>query len=214
MRDMVSPTAQVYGALERAYFFFNSELFAGSLPTILLTLQHKGKRTRGFFSANRFTGRKTRRSADELAMNPIHFAEPLEEILATLVHQMVHIWQQYQDVPSRAGYHNDRWAKKMIEIGLQPSQTGKPGGKATGQRMSQHVIRGGAFQIACHRLLKSGFDVVWAEAMENKTLMTVKVDVDAKGRVAFQCPDCMLKAWAKPSAMIICGACRVSLVRR
>jgi len=37
----------------------------------------------------------------------------------------------------------------MESIGLMPSDTGEPGGKRTGQRMSDYPIEGGAFYLQC-----------------------------------------------------------------
>ena len=50
--------------------------------------------------------------------------------------------------PSRGGYHNKEWAEKMKEVGLIPSNTGLPGGKQTGQRMTHFFTKNGAFQKA------------------------------------------------------------------
>lgn len=209
-----TPTAQIYGALERAYRFFNVELFGNDLPPALFTLQHKGKGTLGYYASKRFEGRKSNRSTDEIALNPMHFKRPLLEILGTIVHQMVHLWQQHHDAPSRNGYHNRRWASKMIEVGLHPSDTGRPGGKTIGQRMSHYVILGGPFDRASRKLLASGFDVVWAEAMTQKSVSSNKPSTEKPGRVRWGCPSCTLKAWAKPSAVLVCGVCKKRMVMR
>ena len=37
---------------------------------------------------------------------------------------MTHHWQQCFGSPSRNGYHNMQWARKMVEVGLMPSATG------------------------------------------------------------------------------------------
>jgi hypothetical protein len=68
-----------------AYDFFNAELFGGSLPHVLVTLQRHAK-ARGYFSPERFTGRgKATTTAHELAMNPDGFTgRDDEEILSTL----------------------------------------------------------------------------------------------------------------------------------
>jgi hypothetical protein len=60
---------------------------------------------------------------------------------------MAHQWQFEFGTPSRAGYHNEEWSKKMQSIGLMPSHNGKPGGKKTGQNMSDYVISGSFFEI-------------------------------------------------------------------
>jgi hypothetical protein len=56
-------TPAEYRAFQEAYDFFNAELFAASLPPVLVTLQRHAN-TRGYFSPERFTGRteKSRRA--------------------------------------------------------------------------------------------------------------------------------------------------------
>ncbi len=49
---MKTPTHSFYNYLEAAYNFFNAALFAGRLPTCLLTVQRE-KNVMGYFSANR-----------------------------------------------------------------------------------------------------------------------------------------------------------------
>lgn len=45
----------------------------------------------------------------------------------------------------------------MESIGLMPSDTGEPGGKRTGQRMSDYPIEGGAFYLQCIVFAKMGY---------------------------------------------------------
>ena len=49
-------TITEYQGFQKAYDFFNRELFEGSLPQVLVTLQRHAK-TRGYFSPERFSGR-------------------------------------------------------------------------------------------------------------------------------------------------------------
>ena len=51
----------------------------------------------------------------------------------------------------------------MKSIGLQPSDTGEPGGKETGQKMNHSVTSGGAFDKATASLLQEGFTLSWAD---------------------------------------------------
>jgi predicted SprT family Zn-dependent metalloprotease len=58
---------------------------------------------------------------DEIALNPAYFAErTTKEILSTLVHEMVHVWQQHQGAPSRTGYHNAEWPRRWKNSGSSP----------------------------------------------------------------------------------------------
>lgn len=75
---------------------------------------------------------------------------------------MAHCWQFCLGTPSPNGYHNKEWAYKMMEIGLHPSTTGKPGGAITGMLMSDYVIEGGPFWAASIELIqKMKFQLPW-----------------------------------------------------
>ena len=95
----------------------------------------------------------------------------------------------------------------MMDVGLHPSETGRPGGKTIGQRMSHYVISGGPFDRASRKLLAKGFDVAWAEAMTQKIASSMTPSPEKAGRVRWGCPNCKLKAWAKPTALLVCGEC-------
>lgn len=160
---MARPTEEAYAELQQAYDHFNSRLFNGQLPGALLTLQRE-KDTFGYFSRNRFVGRKLGDKVDEIAMNPSYFAVvPLVEVLQTLVHEMVHQWQHHFGKPGRSRYHNHEWAEKMQKVGLMPSHTGQPGGRKVGDRVADYAIEGGLFLQACQDLIAGQFSVTWLD---------------------------------------------------
>ena len=114
-------TITAYQGFQTAYDFFNRELFEGSLPQVLVTLQRHA-RTYGYFSPRRFNGRIDKTAVHELALNPDNFTGRTDEmILSTLVHEMCHVWQQTFGKAPRKGYHDRQWAGKMRESDLQPS---------------------------------------------------------------------------------------------
>jgi predicted SprT family Zn-dependent metalloprotease len=160
MNSLARPTKQTYDELQLAYDWFNQHLFAGALPSCLITLQ-RNKRTMGYFSKERFVdhgGLKT----DEIAMNPEYFAvQTVEDVLSTLVHEMVHLWQEHFGKPGRGKYHNQQWADKMIAIGLCPSDTGKTGGKQTGDQVDHYIVKSGKFLASCKALLDTDFKISW-----------------------------------------------------
>ncbi|WP_417538295.1 SprT-like domain-containing protein [Marinomonas sp.] len=161
--NLPTPTSETYSGLEKAFDHFNLELFALMLPPCLITLQRQ-KRTSGYYSPRRFLDPKRDVVVDEIAINPHYFAaSPLIEVLQTLTHEMVHQWQEHHGKPSAGTYHNREWAAKMREIGLMPSHTGEPGGRQTGQKMSDYPIDGGAFEKSAERLVSTGFTVHWLD---------------------------------------------------
>jgi predicted SprT family Zn-dependent metalloprotease len=195
-------TQAQYRAFQQAYDFFNAELFAGSLPHVLVTLQRHAK-ARGYFSPERFTGRSEQTTAHELAMNPDTFTGRTdEEILSTLAHEMAHVWQQTHGKPPTRCYHDRQWVAKMKEIGLQPSTTGQPGGKETGQSVTHYIIPGDAYATAYAKLAATGLTLDWQSMPAGKDAKAKKAS-----KTKFTCPDCGQNAWGKPDTLLICGAC-------
>lgn len=209
---MPSPTQQAYSELHRAYHFFNTRLFDGQLPPCLITMQRR-RRTYGYFSGERWNSQRGT-VTDEIALNPAYFAtRSLEQVLSTLVHEMVHLWQHHYGKPSRRAYHNRQWADKMEAVGLVPSDTGQPDGKRTGERVSHFIQEGGPFARACQVLLARGFVISWHDrAWEAAGKGTGKQKGKAGGRTKYTCPKCGLNAWAKPAVVLVCGTCEVALL--
>ncbi|HIH2751023.1 TPA: SprT-like domain-containing protein [Burkholderia lata] len=155
------PTKETYDALQFAYDFFNARLFGNSLKGVLITLNNVG-RSFGHYSPERFT-RRDGEVCDQINLNSTYFASrPVEDTLSTLGHEMVHQWRQYEgEQPPRRSYHDKVFAQKMIDIGLQPSHTGSPGGKTVGEHMSHYILPDGQFIQVCKELLTHTFGIIW-----------------------------------------------------
>ena len=199
-----NPTRLTYQGFEKAYDHFNRKLFENSLPTCLITVQRK-KGALGYFSGDRFTRVGESGSiADEIAMNPNHFASQSKtETLSTLVHEMVHLWQHHFGKPSRRAYHNKEWAAKMKDVGLIPSDTAAPGGHETGQRVSHYIEAGGPFERACGAYLAKNSPILYHDRAGDG-----KRALKSANKTKYTCPTCGQNAWARPEASLICGSCR------
>lgn len=196
-----------YRTFEDAYTFFNKRLFAGCLSEVLITIHHQGAKTFGFFSPERFKLRGGKKVIDEIALNPDCFLDRSDkEILSTLAHEMAHVWQALCGEPSRNGYHNREWGRKMEEIGLTPSNTGKPGGKKTGQQMTHYVVEGGAFDIACKEFLR-GAKIQWGARVAAKP-----EKIAAQRKTKYSCRECGVNVWGKPDLNIVCGDCESPMI--
>ena len=155
-----SPTVGFYAQLQLAFDHFNEHLFESKLPPCLITLR-SSSRHYGYHHKDRFINLRGT-MIDELGLHPGFFTlRPVDEVLSTLVHEMVHHWQDTYGQPSRSNPHNRQWASKMREIGLEPTSTGLPGGKDTGQTVSHFIKPDGPFITACRLLLKKGFELPW-----------------------------------------------------
>ena len=158
----ITPTVSFYAILQGAFDHFNAEIFEGKLPHCLITLR-SASRVHGYHHAERFISLQGEQ-IDEIGMHPGFFTlQPVELVLSTLVHEMVHHWQQHFGVPSKSNAHNKEWAGKMEFIGLMPSNTGLLGGKRTGRSMSHYIIPDGIFMASCSRLVEGGFSIPWLD---------------------------------------------------
>ncbi len=203
------PTEVTYNSLTAAYDFFNRELFSRALPACLITMQrHKG--SLGYFCSKRFAKMgEAEHITDEIALNPATFnTQTVQQILSTLAHEMVHLWQHHCGEPPRGGYHDREWANKMLEIGLIPTATGQIGGKQTGQKMSDMIQENGVFQKTCERFLAENPVILFHDRAGSDT------DKQKKKRASktkYACPDCGVNAWGKPGLNIWCGDCHLQL---
>jgi ssDNA-binding Zn-finger/Zn-ribbon topoisomerase 1 len=213
-----TPTEETYLEFQSAYSLFNNELFDSRLPDCVITLQRRPG-TLGYFCRQRFINRDGHRT-DEIALNPTHFAARTDVgVLSTLVHEMAHLSQFHFGRLRRAGYHCREWADRMIAVGLQPSDTGLPGGRQTGYHMTHFIIDGGPFDILTRQMITSGFKLSWLEAeVPISDLTPVKAprfpeDDDGSHRWKFTCPKCGFNAWAKPNGLVDCGTCHILMPR-
>lgn len=183
----MTPTSETYAELQLVYDRFNRDLFDNQLPACLLTLQRE-KQTCGYFSPDRF-GNREGRLIDEIALNPCLFAiTPLVETLATIAHEMCHLWQKHFGEPGRGRYHNKEWGDKLESIGLMPSDTGRPGGKRTGDRMADYPIAGGRFLQVCAGLVTEDFRISWHDRFPPSMVMPAVNHGAAQGLPAAALP--------------------------
>jgi hypothetical protein len=199
------PTAVLHGRLIIAYNFFNDRLFENRLPRCAITLR-ANHQSAGYFAKDRFQKIVDGELVSEVALNPKSFKASTESVMQTLVHEMVHLEQAYYPEifgkATRGNYHNRAWGKLMKRVGLHPSNTGKPGGKETGQRMADYIIDGGRFQIACAELLSKGFAIDYADIWKEREGRGPN-----KNKAKYTCNHCGANAWGKPQSNFVCGDC-------
>lgn len=198
-----SPTKTQYAEIDFAYGWFNEELFGGELPYCLLTMNRKAK-AHGYFCGDRFQTRDGLTVTDEIALNPDSMRDRDDRAsLATLVHEMVHLWQHRFGEPPRKSYHDRQWALKMREVGLIPSSTGEPGGKETGSRVTHYIEEGGRFAASFAALVATGWTMPFIQTPGD----AARAAKQKASKTKFCCPSCEQAAWGKPTLKIICSEC-------
>ncbi|POS00935.1 SprT-like family protein [Flavobacterium croceum DSM 17960] len=233
---MKKPTQEFYTLLDNLYEYYNQKLFSNELPAVMFVITRK-KNVFGYFISKRWQQTQELVS-DEIAINPLMFGSyPMIEILKTLVHEMVHLWQYHFGEPSQRTYHNAQWGEKMQDIGLMPSATGEVGGKKTGQQMMEYVIPNGVFESVTKELFQlSETDIelnkIWfdrnilkgklnpeiaqillgivpevAAASNMELPNALEVTQGKKNKLTYICPSCKIRVWGKPELNINCNDC-------
>lgn len=219
----LTPTEEQYLALNKAYKYFNRKLFKNALPGCILNFSRK-KNTHGFLAPERWRRvGEEKHSVHEISLTPTTlYREPIE-VFSTLVHEMVHLWQWEFANPSRSGYHNKEWATKMIEVGLIPSDTGQPGGKQTGQRMTHFIEKGGRYENAFKSMPeKYTLPFTSLEGDIMRSLLSggagsskgnegkggkKSLRPRSRNKTKYSCPRCKVNLWGRPNLKIRCEDC-------
>lgn len=215
-------TSLVYGELQDSFNFFNRELFDGRLPQCIVTLTHQ-RSSHGYFRSKPFATReeleavdewddameegaddsealeRSRPGVDEISLNIFGFRDRTrDDILSTLVHEMVHLEQHHYGKPPKRPSHNKEWGDMMKKVGLYPSATAEPGGKETGRRVSHYVIEGGPFETKV-RDCEAKLD--WVGMLRRKKKKT------REPKVTYECETDEIKVRGKVGLHIVCGEC-------
>jgi len=87
----------------------------------------------------------------------------------------------------------------MYAVGLQASNTGMPGGKTTGQKMTHYIIENGAYSDV--------FDALDTVSLDLSAITTATGKAKRASKTKFTCPVCNANAWGKESLLISCAEC-------
>lgn len=203
----ISPSRAQYEAFDRIFEHFNQHLFAGALPPVLLTFSRR-RGARGWFAPGLWSDGNSK--VAEIALNPDTFpGRTADEVASTICHEMCHLWQAEFGRPSRRGYHNCEWGDRMEKIGLIPTDTGLPGGRRTGQRVTHFIQEGGSFARVFAELGPDAFFPFGIAAVIDPGRTTSQ---NRRNKTRHTCLSCGMNAWGKPQVHLICGDCDIALV--
>ena len=200
---MKRPTPSQFSAYQQAFDYFNQALFESQLPDCMLSFSRRRSSSHTLFTAEQWR-EKAGSAAPEISLNVKQLSEDVPiEAMATLVRQMVHLWQERNGNPSSTGYYNREWAEKMENVGLIPTATGVPGGKRTGKGIHHFIEPNGRFERAFRKMSSECF---WP------FLPAVFAGQKRRGgsdKVSYKCIGCGAKAWGKGGLEMVCGCGQV-----
>lgn len=118
MKEMIK-NSRVCGYLEKIYRQLNADMFGGELEEVLITIQSTPR------AYGHVTCSKVWKVKDickyELNIGAESLNRPIEDVVATMLHEMVHIYNQMhniQDCSRGMTYHNKKFKEKAESVGL------------------------------------------------------------------------------------------------
>lgn len=112
-------TSRTCGYLEKIYRQLNTDFFGGELEDCVITVQST-PRAYGHVTCGKVWRRKDNNSY-ELNIGAGTLARPIENVVATMLHEMVHVYNLMngiQDCSRGNTYHNKRFKEKAESVGL------------------------------------------------------------------------------------------------
>jgi len=212
-------TNKQYEKFDYLLKYYNKELFKDKLNDCMITMNRRSRARAGFFISHNWKNKLSENETciHEIGLNPDYFFGDDAEWHSTLVHEIVHLWQEDYGKPSRRNYHNKQFSEKMEEVGLMTSSTGKPGGARTGRSMSHYIIPDGPFFNAYNRLTEkeinyiSSFSIIPSKDTEVPEVNQKIKKNESKSKYTCSCGN---NVWGKPGLIIICGVCNKNYCAR
>lgn len=110
---------QLVELYNKAFEHFNKELFNGTLPKVVITIQTRGrKKCYGWFHKDRWN--EAGQPAHEINMSAENINRTKEDQCETLIHEMVHLHNAIRNVDdcNALQYHNKHFKSAAEEAGL------------------------------------------------------------------------------------------------
>lgn len=187
-----------YEVLYKAFDLFNEHYFDNELPPCMITLQKKRDNNYGHFvSESTWFNTQSDDEAYEININPINMNREPEEILGTLLHEMVHYYctlNNIKDVKS-GGKHTIEYKNVCVSHGLNCELDEDKG-------YNQTSLNDESIELI-KDLIEEYKDDFWYMMVEKKPVK--------KNLFKYVCNSCGMKAYAKAEKSIVCGDCECEL---
>lgn len=206
--------SRAIGQLEKMYNVLNLDKFGGALPVPIITVQSKPGSWGHCTTAKVWKG-KVERYEMNIAAETVN--GPIEEIIDTLLHEMVHLYCRENGIKevSRGGKYHNRKFKELAEgVGLMCVNVGIYGWNTQGtgnDALLEYALEKGWSEIMINRqrtgAIRTGAggtaSTTGAENPEGKRPSSTR---------KYQCPDCGNSCRATKALNLICGDCMKQMV--
>lgn len=197
-------------ALDELYRIFgvlNEEYFGNKLEPPVITIQKSKSNVLGHCTTEKVWRQKDNGEDDdsacyEININPLHLNAPVEKIIGTLQHEIVHYANNVYGIKDCSGQHHNKKFKDLAErVGLLVEKSDKVGWGITEPddrllSFIKNAIQPDETAFAYFRT-----DIINQNDKPKKP----------KNIFKYRCPDCDLEVKAKAGRHIMCGDCKKEL---
>lgn len=198
--------------ISEAYSKFNSELFKGELPDSVISIEYinnpnkNSYKVYGAMCINGMFVDSHRNCAESIVISPVAIASGFEDVMITLLHEMVHIYNKMCNIEdaSKKGKHNKNFKESAEMFGLTVEKD-ELTGWTTKYLSSEHY-----FIVSDIKYDKDIFDLDYEITEVDKS----KNDKPKKSKFKHSCPNSHFKPFklSEAQANLKCSICGELLV--
>lgn len=204
---------RVAGYLNKVFDLLNAEYFENTLSRPTITIQSTPK-AYGHFSLREDTWVSKMGSSHEINIGAGTLARPIEEVVATLLHEMVHYYNFQNGVKDTSRgytYHNRRFKDEAEKCGLCVEHSDKYGWSHTspGESLLDFVLEHGLTDILINRNELAGFQMPGTGTHSGVGIAPPKKSSSTRKYI---CPCCGNSVRATKMVNIACLDCQERMV--
>ena len=207
---------RVAGYLNKIFDLLNTEYFESTLSRPTITIQST-PRAYGHFTLNDDTWISSVGISHEINIGAGTLSRPIEEICATLLHEMVHYFNYIngiQDCSRGNTYHNKQFKQAAEQRGLTVEHSEKYGGSHTSptEELLDFVIENGLTDILLNRNEQGYFRVGGGTGAHNGGAEPIGKTPKASSTRKYICPCCGTSVRATRTVRIACLDCNEQMI--
>jgi hypothetical protein len=199
-----------YAMLQSAYDFFNAKFFDSRLPKVFFTIDWHNKKSNGYFCPHKLVNKEdaeAKAKASVIALNPDYLARDVYEVLATLVHEMCHVWEFEEfikDPYKLTSYHSKRFEKKLSECNLKAVINNKSRSSCSTVIPDDGIFKGIADE---YLKTKEFLSIASTNAIKTEGDKAAEKKAKAKNKTKYVCTGCETNVWGKAGLNLHCNEC-------
>lgn len=207
----VNKMSRLTGQLEKIFRMLNEDLFNGELPTPIITVIPTSRAYAHYTPWDAWTSKDEYKR--EINISSAYLARPLEEVIASLLHEMVHMYNDcvlnVQDTSNKGVYHNKNFKREAETHGLIVTRSEKYGYSHTApsDMLIEWILNHDELrEIELCRVIPGNVLVGVGTKTGNGDGVQVKPTSNSHHR-KYICPRCGNSCRATKQINLICGDC-------